>query len=174
LILSKDDKPYVGYIKYDENGLTQLYLAKFDGNEWIRNKISNWDFRWKFFGGGDKMSKGANFSLEGFSEEGFLVISWDLETGKTGRYIVDPTTLENVQKDFTFLPRYPENIKDKISDNPNLSVALQEDSGKAPVESEKYVLKWETMGKSHGRHAPDVIPSGPISSLYVLKVKTTR
>ena len=80
IILTKKDEPIISYLKYDEAGLTQLYVAKFEQGQWIRKKISDWNFRWKFVGGGDKMSKGASFNLKGFTANGLLMIDWSTET----------------------------------------------------------------------------------------------
>jgi hypothetical protein len=35
----------------------------------------------------------------------------------------------------------------------------------------RYLLKWESRGESHGKHAPKVIPEGPVSKLVVVKVQ---
>ena len=56
MILDKDKKPIIAYSKYDEKGFTQLYLTKFIDGKWMSKKISDWTFRWKFVGGGDKMT----------------------------------------------------------------------------------------------------------------------
>lgn len=174
IILTSEDQPIVGYLKYDKAGLTQLYLARFEGNEWVREKISDWDFRWQFFGGGDKMSKGATFKLEGFSEAGSLIISWSTETGESGVYVIDPVTMKHVPFSLMETQLHHKSINDKITDNPQLSIAFQNDSGLATTENENYLLKWETKGKSHGRHAPAIIPKGPVSPLVVLKTRQTH
>ena len=174
LILTPEEEPIIAYLKYDVEGLTQLYLAKFENGQWLNKQISNWNFRWKFVGGGDKMSKGASFSFEGFTNDDELVINWDNETGDSGEYIVDIKSLKVIQKDHNLVPNFPSNIKDKISKNPKLLVAIQNDSGQAPNPDERYVLKWEAMRKSHGRHAPAIIPTGPVSPLYLLQIKTNR
>jgi len=174
LILTPQEEPLVTYLKYDEEGNTQLYLAKFEGDIWVREKISDWDFRWEFIGGGDKMSMGARFKLEGFSEKDFLFISWENETGASGHYLIDPSTMKHVPFDIMDTPRLSDDINKKFTDNPSLSTAIQKDSGTAPSKNEKYLLKWEAMRKSHGRHAPAVIPNGPLSPLFVLKTSTKQ
>jgi len=174
LILTPNDEPLIAYLKYDEEGLTQLYLAKFQNGKWLREKISNWNFRWKFVGGGDKMTEGASFSLEGFTEDNDLLINWNNEKGAEGEYLIDINTLEVVHKEHNFISPFPMDISDKISNNSKLFVALQKDSGSPSATNAKYILKWEAQKKSHGRHAPDVIPEGPLSPLYLLEVTTMK
>ena len=170
IILTDKDEPIIGYLKYDEAGLTQLYVAKFDDEEWKQKKMSDWNFRWKFVGGGDKMSKGASFNLNGFTENGLLMIDWSTETSKSGIYVVNPNTLELVDKEIKIQSKYPKAIHQRLTDHPKMSVNLQSDSGIPTETDQNYLLKWESMGKSHGRHAPKVIPKGPISPLKLVNI----
>nr|WP_319509483.1 BNR repeat-containing protein [uncultured Draconibacterium sp.] len=168
IILTPDEKPLAGYVKYDEEGLTQFYLAHFKNGKWVSKQISNWDFRWQFVEGGDQMTMGGVFDFIGFSEEGLLGIDWKTETGKSGRYVINPETLELVDEEVHFPPAYPKNINDRITNHPQMSVNIQNGRSTKTDGETKYLLKWESMGKSHGRHAPDVIPDGPISPLKLI------
>ncbi|MEM9366319.1 MAG: BNR-4 repeat-containing protein [Planctomycetota bacterium] len=67
LVLDADGEPLIGYVKFDEMGCTQLYFARHSGLGWIRKQVSDWNFRWQFIGGGDKMSDGARFRMTGVS-----------------------------------------------------------------------------------------------------------
>ncbi len=171
VVLTRKNEPIVSYIKYDEEGLTQLYLAKPVDGKWITRKISDWDFRWKFIGGGDKMSRGGTFNFRGISERGLMVFDWDTETGKSGRYVIDPVTLEQVAEEVQFKPSYPPAARQRMSRTPGLSVNLEGGRGAATEDGIFYALKWETMPKSHGKHAPAVIPEGPVSKLMLLKIQ---
>ncbi len=173
IILTPDDEPVIGYVKYDENALTQFYLAKFVSGEWISKKISNWNFRWEFLhppaGSDQRMTIGGSFDFVGFSHEGFLAIDWETETGEFGRYIIDIETLDLVDKDVLVRKKYPDHIFEKMSDDPNMSVRLRYDNNIFHIGNDNYVLKWESMPPSHGRFAPEIIPDGPLSPLWVLK-----
>ena len=176
IILTPDDEPVIGYVKYDENGLTQLYLAKIIDGEWASRKISDWNFRWEFLhppaGSNERMTIGGSFDFAGFSSEGYLGIDWETETGDSGRYIIDTETLSHVDKEVVIHAEYPEDIYDRITDEPDMSVRLIFDNGIAPEEHIQYVLKWESMRPSHGRFAPEVIPEGPLSPLKVLEIRS--
>ena len=168
IVLTPDGEPFAGYVKYDEEGLTQFYLAHFKNGKWVSKQISNWDFRWKFVEGGDQMTMGGVFNFIGFSEDGLLGVDWETETGKSGRYVINPETLELVDTQVHFKAKYPKSIKKRITSHPGMSVNIQDDRSNADYNNAKYVLKWESKGKSHGRHAPKIIPDGPVSPLKLI------
>jgi hypothetical protein len=170
LFLTANSKPIIGYIKYDEEGLTQLYLATPKNGKWISNKISDWNFRWKFLGGGDQMTEGASFDIEPYDAK-TIVIKWSNETNESGTYLVDMETLDKVDRAVEIKEKYPNNLKDKLSGNATLNVNIQEGKSSSQNNENRYVLKWESMGKSHGSHAPEVIPEGPLSALYIINFK---
>lgn len=171
IIISPEKKPLIGYVKYDEHGKTQLFVAAFNGHKWQSIQVSNWDFRWEFIGGGDEMTQGGDFSLEGFSDEGFLLISWNTEKGDSGLYTINPQTLQKITIQTEVKPKYAAIVKSKLSDNPEMTVRLSRDHGQSKQPNINYILKWETMPQSHGAHAPKVIPSGPLSPLLIIKSK---
>lgn len=114
----KDGTPIIGYLKYDEEGLTQLYLAQFKNDKWFSKKISNWNFRRKFIGGGDQMTKGASFDFVTVSDARSLVIEWSTEKGDAGRYVVDSDTFEPSDEKAVVKSEYPISIRDRVSQNP--------------------------------------------------------
>jgi len=117
------------------------------------------------------MTEGGHFRLAGISEDGLIVVHWGTEEGGSGRYTLDTMTLEHVQAMARIEPQYPDGIRDHISNTPGLSVNLVGDSGGIQEDAVQYVLKWESKGKSHGKHAPAVIPDGPVSRLVILKIQ---
>jgi hypothetical protein len=172
LFLTKESKPIIGYIKYDEQGLTQLFVANIQNGTWVSKKISDWNFRWKFIGGGDQMTFGAHFSIESDpTDEDTIIIKWNNEIGAEGMYALNINSLEKTNKAIKVKPKYPSNLKERLSDDPKLYVNIQR--GKIHNDNSKdlYVLKWESMGKSHGSHAPEVIPKEPLSGLYLINIK---
>jgi L-rhamnose mutarotase len=170
IFITQDQKVVIGYIKYDDKGNTQLYFSKFEKNKWIIKKISNWNFRWEFKGGGDQMTIGANFNFEGFSKEGYMAISWKNEKSEKGQFVIDPKTFKIVTKKVTINNMVPKALYDRITTNQALSVITKEEKS-AINKNERYILKWEAMPKSHGKNAPSVIPAGPISVLQLVKVQ---
>jgi hypothetical protein len=170
VFLTADETPVVGYVKYDEDGLTQFYLARPEGDGWLSRQISDWDFRWHFFGGGDKMEIGGRFDITGLDDDGNLLVNWETEKGDSGRYVVDPHTLELLESQDVFPSDFPASLYERLTNEPGLSVSLQMGKGPAVPDGTTYLLKWEAARKSHGRHAPEVIPDGPLSPLLLFKI----
>ncbi len=171
IITDAEHNPYIAYIKYDKKGNTQLYLAAYLKGKWNSLKLTDWDFRWHFEGGGDTMTSGATFTLDGFSEEGYLVISWSNEKGESGRSVVDVTTMSCVDgKGVCVAKEYPSDINTPMTDR-GFTVQNIYDEGVSSIDGVKYVLKWETDQATHGKHAPEVMPEGPLSKLVVLKIQ---
>jgi hypothetical protein len=113
----------------------------------------------------------AQFSFAGISDDGLLAIDWRTEKGESGRYSIDPETLEHSDKVAVIQPKSPEDLHKKISSNPDLSVRTAFDTGGTENDAYRYVLKWEAAHGGFGQHAPDVIPDGPLSPLYLIKIK---
>ena len=170
LILSENNEPIIGYVKYDEEGMTQLYLAKFIEGNWVSMKISNWDFRWKFIDGGAFMSIGGQFDFVGISQDGVLAIDWRTEKGKSGRYTIDLETLEYTDKVAKIQLKYPENIRKPMTNRDGMNVRMAYDKGDTQEDGSRYVLKWEAKHGGFKQHAPDIIPEGPLSKLVLLKI----
>ncbi|MEM1228224.1 MAG: hypothetical protein AAGJ40_21250 [Planctomycetota bacterium] len=64
-----------------------------------------------------------------------------------------------------------ETVRSRLSNTPGLSVNVALDSGGEEDDAVRYLLKWESLPPSHGRHAPSVIPEGPLSELVVLRIE---
>ena len=173
MILDSKSQPIVGYVKYDQKGYTQLYLARPVNDSWLIKKVSDWDIRWEFIGGGDQMAREAQFDFEGFSDEGYLVITWKT-TKDAGTYVVDTDTLEPVALPVKMKQKAPDSLEDKLTDNAELIVHIRPDRGQSLDPQTHYVLKWETQIGSHGKHAPEVIPTEPTSKLYVVKIEEDK
>ena len=47
-----ENKVVLGYHKYDSDGNTQLFLARFRQGEWMRKQVTRWNYRWNFHGCG--------------------------------------------------------------------------------------------------------------------------
>jgi hypothetical protein len=171
LILTENDEPIIGYIKYDKAGLTQLYLAKIINGEWISKKISNWNFRWKFIEGGAFMSIGGQFNFVGISDDGLLAIDWKTEKGESGRYTIDLATFDHTNQLANIQTLYPDNLSSPMTERTKMNIRLAYDKGSSPEVNSRYVLKWEAEHGGFKQHAPEIIPEGPLSQLVLLKIK---
>ncbi|MGB5418360.1 BNR repeat-containing protein [Algibacter sp.] len=171
LILTKNNEPIIGYVKYDEAGNTQLYLAKFNNGEWLTKQISNWDFRWKFIDGGAFMTIGGKFEFIGISDDGIMAINWETEKGDSGRYTIDIETLTHTDKVANIQLKYPEDFRKPMTNRNGMNVRIAYDQTAMQSNGSRYLLKWEAKHGGFRQHAPEVIPDGPLSALVLLKIE---
>lgn len=170
-ILTQKNEPIIGYTKYDEQGLTQLYLARFTNGAWKIKQISDWNFRWEFKEGGAFMTEGGVFNFAGISENGVLAIDWSTEKGDKGRYNIDTETLEHVDKKVKLEKKYPDNLMDNITNISGMSVRIVRDKAGTLKDGSTFYLKYEARHGGFRRHQPEVIPAGPLSPLKLVHVQ---
>lgn len=101
--------PVISYHKYDEDGNTQIYLARKKGKGWHSVQISDWDgYRWDFGGGG---SLGrfpiAPYAPEILDEKNIGVVV--RRDDKFLRFVVDTKSLKTVRVEEIAL--YPTELK---------------------------------------------------------------
>lgn len=158
-----ENRPIVTYHKYDAQGHTQIYNARYENGGWHIYQASDWDYRWDFQGGGSiefevrvaAVRPGADGSLtQGFSRKGH----------RSGVWRLDQETLRPTAETAAG-PRWPASLTRPESDSPGMMVRWSNDSGSAP--SGRYVLRWETLGPNRDR-ARDVEPPASMLRLYRL------
>lgn len=158
------NRPIVVYHKYDENGDTQLYNARFEEGAWVVHKTTEWSYRWDFGGGGTLV-----FEIEVepvvLQPDGTLTQNYyHAEYGGLGAFRLDPVTLEAVEDIAVPVP-YPEELADVESTTPEMVVRWQTDSGTGADENVQYLLRWETL-PSNRDEPRDVIPPPTKLRLY--------
>ncbi|NKB70038.1 MAG: hypothetical protein GKR89_23445 [Candidatus Latescibacteria bacterium] len=154
-------RPIVSYHKHDDNGHTQAYAARLEKGRWVIYKLSNWDYRWEFGGGG---SIGAEIRLGGAKacEDGFLSMSWwHLKKG-SGVWKLDEAALEVVGVYPEPLPELPLELSQAKLDYPGMAVrtASGRVTNEAGVEGgvDRYLLRWETLGANRDRPRDEIPP----------------
>jgi arabinoxylan arabinofuranohydrolase len=174
LVISQDETPMIVYMKYDSLGMTQIFAAKLIDGIYKIKALTNWNFRWKIFGGGDKMSSGGDFSFRGFTPENEAIIDWKNEKDESGRIILNTSTLHIVDKVVEVKEEIPSALYEVRSKDGRMSVMIEDDNAQLKNKDFRYYLRWESRGRSHGGSAPAVIPSGPVVPLTVLKLKSAK
>lgn len=112
-------RPVISYHKYDDNGDTQMFVARKEGGKWKSNQISNWTgFRWDF-GGGGSLGK---FPIEPFAPEVINASIMGVVVRRDNNYIrfvLDDDTLNTIRTEDANL--YPPQIAD-IAKESNFNV----------------------------------------------------
>ncbi|WP_371193829.1 BNR repeat-containing protein [Glaciecola sp. SC05] len=173
----QQQRQVISYHKYDENGYTQMYVARKEGKIWNIVKVSDWTgFRWDFGGGGSL----GRFPIEPFAPAilnenhiGVVVRRDD----KIIRFVLDAETLQTVRTENAEL--YPAQI-DSIAQQANRNIF---DSTELPLELRvfngvgdtgpndiRYYLSW--YGQPGNRDRAHVfIPDPTVLLLHEVKHK---
>jgi hypothetical protein len=137
-------RPVVGYHKFDENGNTQIYNARFENGKWTPHKTSDWTYRWNFSGAGTLVFE---IELDGVQvdADGSLTQAWyHKQYGGFGAFLIDPATLHAAATIERRLP-YPKSLDQVESSTPGMVVRWSNDTGSAPDPKIRYMLRWETL-----------------------------
>jgi hypothetical protein len=163
------NRPIVAYHKYDANGYTQLYNARFEGSAWKVYKTSNWTSTWSF-GGTDTLVFDVEVSPVELQPDGTLTQNWyNKNEGGNGAFRLNPTTLVAEAKIPQPTP-YPAELAKVVSTYANMGVRWQKDSGKSPDPNTVYLLRWETLPSNRDK-AVSPIPPATALRLYGFTVK---
>ncbi|MCE5276798.1 MAG: BNR-4 repeat-containing protein [Planctomycetaceae bacterium] len=159
-----EKRPVAAYHKFDADGKTQAYVARFEEGRWRPRQVSAWEHRWQFSGGG---SIGAKIRLGGPRPlgEGKLGLSYSHWKHGSGVLVIDEQTLKplGVQKDAASRPSYPAQWAKPQSTFPDMTVQWFGDIGHAL--GGRYVLRWETLPPNRDRPR-----SGPLPKPTMLRV----
>ncbi len=138
------NRPIIAYHKYDQNGKTQLYNARFENGSWVVHQTSQWDYRWDFGGGGTLV-----FEIEVEPVEvqpgGTLTQNfYHSQYGGLGAFRLNPTTLAAEATIPQPVP-YPSELARVESSTAEMEVRFRKDDGASPDPTILYMLRWETL-----------------------------
>lgn len=166
LCFDKNGKPLFAYHKYDEAGNLQFYVAWLNGKKWEHKKITDWDYRWEFSGGG---SINNEVRIGGFRNRGdgnYELDYWHIKYGD-GTFLLDGglNVCGKVLK-----PQPVGNSMILEGGFPGLQVITSGDLGKSDEKNTRYILKWETLPANRDKPRPEPWPAP--SQLYLYKLKS--
>lgn len=156
----------VSYHKFDPNGKTQIYNARFGGGRWRIYQTSDWDYRWYFQGGGT-----IHFEVRVLGvvagEDGSLRQSYSHDKYGSGTWVLDEKTLRPVRKERR-ASRWPAELNKAESHFPGMQVRFQKDAGESGEPGVEYVLRWETLGANRDR-SREKVPEPSMLKVYKLR-----
>jgi len=162
-------RPVVVYHKYDSDGFTQLFNARFENGQWIPHQTSDWDYRWDFGGQGTLVFE---IEVEGVvaQPDGTLTQRfYHARYGGWGAFRLDETTLAAVETIEPPLP-YPRELDTPESPTRGMVVRWRADSANDGDDAVDYYLRWETL-ESNRDMPRDVIPPPTALALYGFTAK---
>jgi hypothetical protein len=137
-------RPIVVYHKYDSEGNTQLFNARFENGAWVQHQTSSWDKRW---------------DIAGYNTLDFMIEVDGVKTYPNGQlkqlyyhagytgwggFILNETTLAATQSIAPPFP-YPAELATRESSDVNMRVHWAADSGAGPDPDIYYMMRWETL-----------------------------
>ena len=156
------------YHKHDANGFTQIYNARREEGAWRVVPASHWDYHWDFRGGG---SIHFEMRVQGVQNvNGQLVQGYSHDRFGSGRWILNPETLQPVDTLPPAPSPYPDSLRKVQSDFPGMGVRWCSDAGESGTPGERYVLRWETLGPNRDR--PREKPWPDPTPLVLYRIKT--
>jgi hypothetical protein len=162
------------YYKYDKEGNTQAYAARFENDHWLIRQISSWEGRHLFAGGGSGPSTfGTSVSLESVAPQGPGTLALPYSHWKHGRGVLlfKETTLETAGTESATAKAsgFPVSLAKPVSSFAGMRVNWREDIGAAPDTSSRYVLRWETLGPNRDKPREGALPENGDLVLYRIK-----
>lgn len=164
-------QPVAAYHKYDEDGNTQVYVARPDDSEdgWRRVQVSDWTGAWEFSAPGTLVFQVELYWAPELTEDGNLRLDVTCQ-GEPRTFLIDGQTLEPIEEIAT-PPTVPAPVEAVRSDyehpaigenGTEMQVNLNDDSGDAgsfharqllpePGQARRDLLRWESLGENQDR-----------------------
>jgi hypothetical protein len=135
------DRTILSYHKFDANGHTQIYNARYENHAWKIRRTSDWKHRW-FFSGGGTIEVDVDLGPVMISKDGSLVQGYKHIKHGNGVWILDEESLKPIAS----VPAGPEllaNHNTPASTYPGIKVRWKEDENRADFDEHRYFLRWE-------------------------------
>jgi hypothetical protein len=160
-------KLVIAYIKYDDNGITQLYFARWSDGAWHSVQASRWTYRWDFHGGGSIPMEVMPGPLK--ADHGELSIAIHHVSYGDVIWKVDPTTFQLVGG-----PQPQQTAKQAggpytTSASSPLIQHIANDQGKPQADGVSYKLSWSTLSANRDQPRPEGPPAPSTLRLIVSK-----
>ena len=160
-------KPVLTYHKFDKDGNTQIYAARFENGKWKIRQLTHWKYRWYFSGGGS-ISVEVKVGTVKPRKDGRLELYFYHKKFGSGTWLLD-------NDDFAIVGRvlkpkqFPRALVKVESKFPGIGVRWGLDAGKPEEQKVKYLLRWETLGRNRDRPRTGPVPEPQDLILYKIK-----
>lgn len=159
----QQNRPVITYHKFDEQGYTQLYNARWEGEEWKIYQSTKWNFRWEFGGYGSLNSRVGVYPIN--VEGSQLTQRYFIDSVGIQKVLLDPMslTVQSIIPDER--PVEYQTLESKMSGDEAMVVHLVNDEVN---QDEMYVLRWETLPPHNDLPLESDIPQAQPLVLYHL------
>lgn len=136
-----DGRVILSYHKFDTEGNTQIYNARFEKDRWVIYQTSDWDYRW-FFSGGGTIEVEVDLGPVIVTEDRKLIQGYKHVKHGEGVWFLDEKTLKPLDAQ----PAGTQLLGQEdlpTSDYPDMRVRWKADENRALVGVNRFVLRWE-------------------------------
>lgn len=161
-------RPVLAYHKYDADGQSQAYVARWSESGWKIRQLTNWDHRWDFKGGGTLPRHEISIGAVRPGPAAELRLEFGHVKSGSGEWTLDNETLAVLRTERRRL-RLPRDFRKCRGSVSELQVQLAEDSGLRQPDDTRFILRWETLPANHDR--PRDPPWPDPSLLQVVEVR---
>lgn len=147
------NRPIIAYHKFDENGFTQIYLARRDVVGWTQRQVTAWTYRWQFSGGGSlafEITLLPPYSLG----NGLIAQEFDHRVYGRGTLIVDEADLRPVAYRTGSL-MVPDSLPMQTDDGLKRNIGFR--WADMAGHSDFHILTWRSHQENHDK-ASDNVP----------------
>ena len=169
LTFDESYRPLISYHKADKNGHMQIYVARFETDQWVHHKITDWNRPVHFGGNGSMGFIGIKISTHTRPMPDLLTLTYRHQDYGSGRVVVAATTLRPVQKEIDVTPEFPREMERRRIDGDGIGIKRAYDSGATSAPGIRYMLQWETLGPAHDRRRDPPLPEPSTLTLYKLR-----
>ncbi|MCP4640311.1 MAG: hypothetical protein GY851_07765 [bacterium] len=162
-------RPVLSYHKHDGDGNTQVYNARLEDGSWVIHRMTDWEYRWEFSGGGSIANEMRAGSVTVEPDGSLAQDYWHIEYG-SGTWRLDPDTLRPVGK-MKRKPTRPGGVGKLESTFPGMRVNWRGDTGSSGQAKVRYMVRWETLGPNRDRAREGDLPEPSMLRLYRFKDK---
>ena len=162
-----DGRVVITYHKFDAEGNTQAYAARFEQGKWQNRQISNWTYRWYFSGNGSIPFE-IHLGRAVLGKDGTMALTFQHSKHGAGMLRIDAATLRPLGTEPAPV-RFPAHLNASTSPFPGMQVKWVGDHGKASEPGVRYVLRWETLAHNNDRPREGVLPDPSRLILYTLR-----
>ncbi len=168
-----EQQPVIAYHRYDEDGNSQIYNARFEEGAWNIVAATDWDFRWGFQGTGALPAEARAEGVRAMGEGRLVQRVWSEPYGAQ-RVVLDEATLDPIDigpadaNPDTAPPAWRRARSEPESDfdaRP-MSVRWINDKGSSGEPGVRYVLRWEVGPNNNDRPVPEPWPDPTMLRLY--------
>jgi hypothetical protein len=159
------NRPVILSIKFDENGMTQAYNARFEKGKWKIYQTSDWNYRWYFHGFGAIEMK-IGLSPVVLTKDGYLTQGFGHWEHGSGTWLLDEKTLKPTGT--IEMTQWPEELIVKEDHTGLMQINWKKDAGESGYPNLEYVLRWETLPPNRDRQRQEA-PKPSTLRIYGLR-----